>query len=68
MKTNTELLEEAIRLSGLKISYLADKCGLSRTAFYKKKNGETEWNANEISVLRAELKLNMTQTKEIFLL
>lgn len=68
MKTNTEALDKIIEESGLKISYLADKCGLSRTGFYKKKAGITEWTASEISVLRSELHMTLTQTKDIFLI
>lgn len=66
MKTNVELLDQIIGASGLKITYLADKCGLSRTSFYKKKTGQVEWTASEIAVLRAELHLTLTQTKDIF--
>jgi len=68
LKTNVELLDQVIEDSGLKISYLADKCGLSRAGFYQKKAGKTEWTASEISVLRSELNLTLTQTKDIFLL
>lgn len=68
LKTNVELLDQIIEASGLKISYLADKCGLSRTSFYKKKNGLVEWTASEIAVLRSELHLTLTQAKEIFLI
>ena len=68
MKTNVELLDKMIEASGLKIGYLADKCGISRTSFYRKKAGLVEWNANEISVLRTELRLTLTQTKDIFLI
>lgn len=68
MRTNTELLDKMIEESGLKISYLADKCELSRTSFYKKKSGKVEWTAPEIAVLRSELHLTLTQTKDIFLI
>lgn len=68
MRTNVELLDQVIEASGLKLSYLADKCGLSRAGFYKKKSGQTEWTASEIAVLRTELHLTLTQTKDIFLI
>ena len=68
MKTNVELLDKVIENSGLKIGYLADKCNMSRTSFYKKKAGLVEWTASEIGVLRTELHLTLTQTKDIFLI
>lgn len=68
MKTNITELQNAIDRSGLRNSYLAEKCHLSRTSFYKKKKGEVEWTASEIGTLRSELKLTLTQTKDIFLL
>ena len=68
LKTNVELLDKMIEASGLKITYLADKCGLSRQSFYKKKTGQVEWTASEIAVLRSELRLTLTQTKDIFLI
>lgn len=68
MKTNTEMLDKMIEDSGLKISYLADKCGLSRAGFHKKRTGQTEWTAPEIAVLRSELHMTLTQAKEVFLL
>lgn len=68
MKTNTELLDAVIEASGLRIGYLAEKCGLSRAGFHKKRTGQTEWTAKEISVLRHELNMTLTQAKDIFLL
>ena len=68
MKTNTEMLDKMIEESGLRIGYLADKCGLSRAGFHKKRTGQTEWTAPEIAVLRSELHMTLTQAKEIFLL
>ena len=68
MKTNVEMLDKMIEASGLKITYLAEKCGISRTSFYKKKTGQVEWTASEIAALREELHLTLTQTKDIFLI
>ena len=68
LKTNTEALDKMIEASGLRIGYLAAKCGLSRAGFHKKRTGQTEWTANEISILRHELNMTLTQAKDIFLL
>ena len=39
--TNAELLEQEISNSGMKISAIADKLGISREGFYKKLRNET---------------------------
>lgn len=67
MHTNIEELNKIIDSSGLKISYLAEKCGLTRAGFYKKRTGQSEWTASEIAVLRTELKLSLKQLDNIFL-
>lgn len=67
MHTNTEELNRVIESSGLRISYLAEKCGLSRTAFHKKRTGKVDFTASEIAALRSELKLTLTQIDKIFL-
>ncbi len=68
MKTDTEALDKLIDQSGLRIGYLAAKCGLSRAGFHKKRTGQTEWTATEIRTLRHELNMTLAQTKDIFLL
>ena len=68
MKTNVEELDKLIEASGLKIGYLAERCGLSRAGFHKKRTGQSEWTAPEIAILRHELHMSLTQAKEIFLL
>lgn len=68
LHTNVEELNRLIEASGLRITYLADKCGLSRTAFYKKRTGKVDFTSSEIAVLRDELKLTLTQVDKIFLI
>lgn len=46
--TNTKLLKEAIENSGMSITFIADKIGISREGFYKKMNNLTEFKASEI--------------------
>lgn len=56
--TNTILLRETIAESGLKLSYIAEKMGLSSYGFSKKLNGETEFKASEIENLCSILQIN----------
>lgn len=46
-----QLLDEWIGNSGLKISFIADKLGLSRAGFDMKRNGEIPFRKAEIYVL-----------------
>lgn len=59
---NTELLKEKITNSGKPISWLAKKCGLSRTGFYLKLNNVNYFTTGEVAVLCDEL--NITSLKE----
>lgn len=49
--TNTTLLEERIRESGLKKTYLAEQLGLSYQGLYLKIIGKNEFTASEIQKL-----------------
>lgn len=69
MKTsliNSELLDAKIEESGLRISFIIEKLGISGTAFYKKKNGEIPFRAAEIYVLRDLLRLSDADVESIF--
>lgn len=62
MRVNTELLDKKIEESGLKVSFIIEKLGLSHNGFYKKKNGITPFRAAEVYVL-CDL-LNISDEKE----
>lgn len=62
--TNVQYLEELITKSGKKKEYLADKCGLTRQAFYLKCTGKSEFTAPEIKTLCAELGITKLSEKE----
>ena len=51
MRVNTEMLDEKITASGLKVDFIIDKLGLSPNGFYKKKNGKTPFRIAEVYVL-----------------
>lgn len=60
--TDVELLDSKIKQSGLTIKYIVSKLGISRTSFYKKKNGE--WPFNQYEIERLCKVLNITTLKE----
>lgn len=64
--TNTMLLRETIKKSGLKYRYIAQTMGITPYGLSKKINGETEFKASEIVVLTDVLGLNDTQRDNIF--
>lgn len=51
MRVDTQLLDEKIEKSGLKVSFLIEKLGISPNGFYKKKNGEIPFRTSEVYVL-----------------
>lgn len=60
--TNTELLEQKIKESGKKITYLAEKVGLSYAGFRNCVINKAEWKASQIDILCEEL--NIVDLKE----
>lgn len=64
--TNTELLKRSIDDSGISITFLAGKLGISREGFYKKMNGETEYKASEIFKIQKILHLTDKMRDKIF--
>ena len=59
---NTKLLEKKIKESGKKISFLADKVGLSYAGFRNCVLNKAEFKASQIETLCSEL--NITSLKE----
>lgn len=49
--TNTELLLRLIKENGLKLSFIAQKLGISRTALYRKIKGLVPFTGPEINIL-----------------
>jgi len=63
---NNEKLKEVIQDSGIKISVLADKIGISRQSLYMKINGERSFDQGEIMALKSNLHLDDEQFMTIF--
>lgn len=64
--TNTTLLRQKINDVGLKLQFVAEKCGLTYYGFMKKVENETEFKASEIMVLKKLLGLTDEQVNQIF--
>jgi hypothetical protein len=64
--TNTELLEQKIKESGKKISYLADKVGLSYAGLRNCVTNKAEFKAKHIDILCKELSIDLKEMKTTF--
>lgn len=59
-------LRDEIKGAGVSISFIARVLGISRTAFYKKLNGKTEFKAVEIKKICEALHLSAEKREDIF--
>lgn len=64
--TDSKTLSDEIINSGITITAIAKKIGITREGFYKKLNNETEFKASEISSLQDILRLTNKKRDEIF--
>lgn len=65
--TNTKLLEDKIRQSGLKKGYLAERLGISRTTLCTLLRNESEFKTSQIKILCDVLDIKDDETmKAIF--
>lgn len=62
--TNTELLQEKINTSGLKVGFIADYVGISRQLLWKKVNNKTPFNQYEIEKMCEVLRITSLKEKE----
>lgn len=60
------MLSNEIADSGITITAIAKKIGITREGFYKKLNNETEFKASEISALQKILNLSNQKRDQIF--
>lgn len=64
--TNTAELRELIDTSGISITFLAKKTGITRECFYQRLKNETEFRASEIASLAKALHMTRDQRDAIF--
>lgn len=67
MMTDFELLNKKISDSGMTITAISNKCGISRETLYNRLNGVSEFKASEIVSLTQTLHLTSEERDEIFL-
>ena len=63
---NHELLRSFIRDNGLKVSFLADKIGMTRQSLHAKLNGTRPFTQAEIMALKIALHMNDDDFLRIF--
>ena len=63
---NNDLLKKVISDSGIKVSFLAEKMGISRQSLHMKINGERRFDQGEIMSLKTNLHLSDEQFMQIF--
>jgi hypothetical protein len=65
--TDTNLLNDSIKRSGLKRTWIAEQLGLSYFGFQKKVNNESQFKANEIKQLCILLRIeSLVEREHIF--
>lgn len=64
--TNTGLLREKIELSGFRLTFIAQKLGITRYSLTLKISNKYEFKASEIKTLEALLGLSQKEKEEIF--
>lgn len=61
--TNTELLSKLIKDSGLKLQFIAEKMGISRSSLNNKIQNRTEFRTGEIESLCSILGINTIEER-----
>lgn len=64
--TDTKSLKKKIKDSGLTMTAISRKVGITREALYNKMSGESEFKASEIAVISEALNLSSKERDYIF--
>lgn len=64
---NAELLQKKIANSGMSITFISKKVGITRETLYNKINGKSDFSATEIVALTELLRLTRAERDKIFL-
>lgn len=62
--TNTEMLRDVIKKSGLKLEFIAEKLGITRFSLSKKIENVTEFKTSEVQKMCDVLQITDPQDKE----
>lgn len=63
---NTKLFDAAVRASGVTLYALAQKCGITRVALYRKRTNRAPFLAREVKIIADALGLGYAEVNEIF--
>ena len=66
MLVDTDLLNEKIEKSGLRVSFIVDTLGISRNGFDLKRKGKIPFRGSEMYCLSHLLRLNDDEKNKIF--
>lgn len=61
-----KLFREKVEMSGVTITFIAEKVGISREALHRKLRKETEFKVSEVVKITNILKLTETERNNIF--
>lgn len=61
-----EYLKYRIRKDNMNLEEFAQMIGISRTSFYKKLKGETEWTCEEMKKIKDTFNLSVEEFNKIF--
>lgn len=64
--TDTKELRQRIKDSGLKLNWIAKRCGLSYQGFLNKVDNKTDFTAPQILILKELLNLKPKEVESIF--
>lgn len=64
--TDTEELRKRLKESGLKLTWVAEKCGRTYQGFMNKVENKTDFTASEIQTLKELLNLKPKEVEKIF--
>lgn len=64
--TDSEVLKKKISDSGISITFIAEKLGISRGSLYNKLNNDTEFVLSEVRALKDILRLSDKDMEKIF--
>ncbi len=63
---NLEALKQYVEDSGISITALAEKCGITRETYYNKISGKSEFKASEIISFSQALRMTREERDSIF--
>ena len=65
--TNTELLREKVKESGLRTTFIVTKLGISRAGWYRKLDNKSPFTAEQIQIMCEILHItNLREKEKIF--